>query len=103
MAGGAGWEIGSAASFHEGEDMSDNEQIKPIIDRLIQLENEKRRNAEDIKELMSEAKAIGYTPAAIKLNVKEMLKDEAKKQREREIREHAELYAQAYGQGDLFG
>jgi uncharacterized protein (UPF0335 family) len=82
--------------------MSDNAQIKPFIDRLVQLETEKRQKSEDIKELMAEAKSVGFLPAAIKLNAVQILKDEAKKQREREIREHAELYAEAYGQGDLF-
>lgn len=83
--------------------MSDNAQIKSFIERLVQLETEKRQKSEDIRELLAEAKSVGFLPAAIKMNAVQILKDEAKKRKEAEIREHAAIYAEAMGQGDLFG
>lgn len=73
-------------------------EIKSIIDRAVRLEEEKRRAAEDLKELYAEAKANGHDVPALKLLVKEALETEAKRAKREAAEEMAEVYRRALGQ-----
>lgn len=53
--------------------MSDNHELKSYIDRVQELEEEKRARAEDIREVLAEAKEHGLNPAAIRAVVKSRL------------------------------
>lgn len=46
--------------------MTTNNQIKSIVERIEQLEDEKAMIAEDIKEVYAEAKGNGFDPKIIK-------------------------------------
>lgn len=45
-------------------------RLKSIIDRLIQLENEKKVIGDDVKDVYSEAKAVGFDTKILRKVVK---------------------------------
>ena len=61
--------------------MSSNNQLKAFVERLEKLEEEKAAIAEDIKEVLAEAKSNGFDPKIIK-KVLSLRKQDAKKRAE---------------------
>lgn len=77
-----------------------NSSVKLYVERAVRIEEEKRANTEDLRELFKEAKSNGYDPAALRVLVKEAMED-ADKRRKREEREAIiETYRAAIGQLD---
>lgn len=57
-----------------------DQRLLSIVERVERLEEEKRGLAADIKDIYAEAKSAGYTPAIIRVLVKERRMDEAERQ-----------------------
>jgi uncharacterized protein (UPF0335 family) len=70
-------------------------QIKSIIDRLERLETEKAEIAEQIREVLSEAKGNGFSTSALRKVLKIRKIDRAKRAEEEAI---LELYLHAAGE-----
>lgn len=77
------------------------DQLRSIIERIERLEEEKKTLADDIKDVMSEAKANGFDAKAIKTILKLRKKDENERTEEEMI---LDTYMKALGmrQPDLF-
>lgn len=77
------------------------DQLRSIIERIERLEEEKKIIADDIKDVMSEAKANGFDVKAIKTILKLRKKDENERTEEEII---LDVYMKALGmrQPDLF-
>lgn len=50
----------------ETQSMTENNQIKSIVERIERLEAEKQAIADDVKEVFLEAKANGFDPKILK-------------------------------------
>jgi uncharacterized protein (UPF0335 family) len=70
------------------------EQLKSIIERIERLEEEKKALAEDIKEVMAEAKGNGFEPKIIRRILSLRKRDRAEIDEEQTL---LELYLQAIG------
>jgi uncharacterized protein (UPF0335 family) len=70
------------------------ERLQQIIEKIERLEEEKKALADDIKDIMSEAKATGFEPKIIRTIVR--LRKKAKEERQEE-EELLELYKAAIG------
>lgn len=79
-----------------------NESLSSYIDRLMQLEIERKENSEMIKELKTEAKSSGFDPEALAEVVRRKMWDEKKKAKAKEKDTAARLYAKEIGQLHLF-
>lgn len=77
------------------------DQLRSIIERVERLEEEKKTIADDIKDVMGEAKANGLDTKAIKTILKMRKKDDAERTEEEMI---LDVYMKAIGmrQPDLF-
>ncbi len=78
--------------------MTDNvgaERLASFIERLERLDEEKRVIAEDMKDVLTEAKSAGYNPAILR-SILKMRREDAQKRRERE--EILDVYLSALGQ-----
>lgn len=77
------------------------DQLRSIIDRVERLEEEKKAIADDIKDVMGEAKSNGFDTKAIKTILKMRKQDDAERTEEEMI---LDLYMKAIGmrQPDLF-
>ena len=77
------------------------DQLRSIIERVERLEEEKKTTADDIKDVMGEAKANGFDTKAIKTILKMRKKDDAERTEEEMI---LDVYMKAIGmrQPDLF-
>lgn len=71
------------------------DQLKSIIDRVERLDVEKSEIAEQIKEVLAEAKGSGFDPKIIKKVVRLRKQDRAKRQEEDAI---LDLYLSAIGE-----
>lgn len=69
-----------------------NNQLQSIINRAVNLENQRKDVADDLKELYLEAKGNGFDPAALKVLVKEQLEDASKRSKRLSRDELIELY-----------
>lgn len=85
------------AGHNSGDDPIQGDQLKSIVERIENVEKEKRDRADDIKEIYAEAKGNGY-------DVKVLRKLIARRRRDRnELAEEEailDLYEQAVG---IFG
>ncbi len=70
------------------------ERLKAFIERIERLEDEKKALQEDIKEIYSEAKAVGFEPKIIR-KIVSIRKQELEKRREES--QLLELYMSAIG------
>lgn len=70
-------------------------QLRSIIERVERLEHEKAEIAEQIKEVLSEAKGNGFDVKAIRKVVRIRKQDRAKRQEEEAI---LDLYLSAVGE-----
>ena len=77
------------------------DQLRSIIERVERLEEERKTIADDIKDVMGEAKANGFDTKTIKAILKIRKKDEAERTEEEMI---LDVYMKALGmrQPDLF-
>lgn len=77
------------------------DQLRSIIERVERLEEEKKTIADEIKDVMGEAKANGFDTKAIKTILKMRKKDDAERTEEEMI---LDVYMKAIGmrQPDLF-
>lgn len=77
------------------------DQLRSIIERVERLEEEKKTIADDIKDVMGEAKSNGFDTKAIKTILKMRKKDDAERTEEEMI---LDVYMKAIGmrQPDLF-
>lgn len=77
------------------------DQLRTIIERIERLEEDKKTIADDIKDVMGEAKANGFDTKAIKTILKMRKKDDAERTEEEMI---LDVYMKAIGmrQPDLF-
>lgn len=69
-------------------------QLRAFIERIERLEEEKKTVADDIKEVMAEAKGTGFDTKAIRTIIRMRKKDAAERQEEEAI---LELYMSALG------
>lgn len=69
-------------------------QLKSVIERIERLDVEKSEIADQIKEVLAEAKGSGFDPKIIRKVVRERKKDRARRQEENSI---FDLYAVAVG------
>lgn len=74
-----------------------NREIASYIDRLVSLEKEKARIAEDESDIKKEAKSRGYDPTLIMKCVRLRLKDETKRRKELDQIELFDTYLAAAG------
>ncbi len=70
------------------------QQLRAIIERVERLEEEKKVIADDIKEVMAEAKGTGFDTKAVRTIIKLRKKDAAERQEEEAI---LDLYKSALG------
>ena len=70
------------------------ERLQQIIDKIERLEEEKKGLADDIKDVMAEAKATGFEPKIIRAIIR--LRKKAKEERHEE-EQLLELYKSAIG------
>ena len=68
--------------------------LRAFIERVERLEEEKRTIAEDIREVLSEAKGSGFSTKAIKQIIALRKKDQAERQEEEAI---LDMYLSALG------
>jgi len=73
------------------------EQLKSIISRIVNLENQKAEIGSDIKDIYAEAKSNGFDPAALKDLVKEQREKPEKKQKRLTKEESLAVYKAALG------
>ena len=73
------------------------ERLKSFIERVERLEEEKTAIAEDIKDVYSEAKAVGYETKIIRKIVSQRKMDTEKRREEEEL---LDLYKAAIGMAD---
>lgn len=70
------------------------DRLKSFVERIERLEEEKKAMAEDIRDVYSEAKAVGFEPKIIR---KLVATRKANLEKRREEQELFELYAAAIG------
>jgi uncharacterized protein (UPF0335 family) len=70
------------------------QRLKAFIERVERLEEEKAALAEDIKDIMAEAKAVGFDTKTIRKVIRLRKMDKEKRQEEEEL---LELYKAAIG------
>jgi uncharacterized protein (UPF0335 family) len=76
---------------------ANNAQLKSIIDRALNLHEQKDNIGQDLKDLFAEAKSNGYDVAALKEVIK-LQREDASKREKRETKESIlETYLQALG------
>ena len=70
------------------------DRLQSIIDRIERLEQERKERADDIKDIMQEAKSSGLEPKVIKQIVTRRRKERAEVEEEDTLRD---LYERALG------
>lgn len=82
--------------------MNRDERLASLVERLTNLETEKRERSEDIKEVYGEAKSAGYDVPALRIVVKRSLEADDKKRKRLTAEEIAASMMAALGMiGDL--
>jgi len=72
-----------------------NGQLKSVVERINNLENEKKSISDDIKDVYSEAKGNGFNPQALRVIVRKQRAD-AKKAAELEADVQAYMVAMGW-------
>jgi uncharacterized protein (UPF0335 family) len=70
------------------------QRLKAFIERVERLEEEKKALAEDIKDIMGEAKAVGFDTKTMRKIIRLRKMDKQKREEEEEL---LELYKAAVG------
>ncbi len=82
--------------------MNRDERLASLVERLTNLETEKRESAEDIREVLKEAASAGYDVPALRIVVKRALEADDKKKKRETAEEIAASMMVALGMiGDL--
>jgi uncharacterized protein (UPF0335 family) len=76
------------------------DQLRSLVDRWVNLENQKAAIAEDIGDLRGEAKSFGYDTKAMAKLVKERRESHEQKRARQETEDIADLYRGALGMLD---
>ncbi len=91
----------SVANFSQQQESTANDtggvsgqRLKAFIERVERLEEEKAALAEDIKDIMAEAKSVGFDTKIIRKVIRLRKMDKEKRQEEEEL---LELYKSAIG------
>ena len=71
--------------------------VKELVDRIDNLETEKKAIADDIKDVYGEAKQRGLNKAALRVAVKRKRETAAQKAKRNELVEAADQYLHAIG------
>jgi len=74
-----------------------NSQLKSIVERVVQLEEEKKERGDSIKEIMEEAKSNGHDVKAIKALVKISMETADQRAKRLTYEEILETYKSALG------
>jgi len=75
-------------------------QLRAFIERIERLEEEKKALSDDVREIYSEMKGVGFDTKAVRTIIRWRKKDAAERQEEASI---LELYAGALGMVGVFG
>lgn len=67
------------AQPREGSNEPPSARVRSIVDRIVHLEEERRELSADIKDIYTEAKSAGFTPAAIRILVRRELESAEKR------------------------
>lgn len=73
---------------------SANERLKSICDRVERIEEERKNLAADIRDIMSEAKSLGFDPKIIRKALRLRSMETEKRREEQEL---LDLYLAALG------
>ena len=91
----------NVADFRQQQDSTANDtggvsgqRLKAFIERVERLEEEKSGLAEDIKDIMAEAKAVGFDTKTMRKIIRLRKMDKQKREEEEEL---LELYKSAIG------
>lgn len=72
-------------------------QLRSIVERVVNLEDQKKELGNDIRDVYAEAKGNGYNPAALKVIVRKQRADKAKAAA---LAADVEAYMNAMGMAD---
>jgi uncharacterized protein (UPF0335 family) len=75
-------------------------QLRAFIERIERLEEDKKALSDDVREIYSEMKGVGFDTKAVRTIIRWRKKDAAERQEEASI---LELYAGALGMVGVFG
>jgi uncharacterized protein (UPF0335 family) len=78
--------------------MTNNSQLKSVVDRVVNLEEQRAGLSEDIKEILTEAASNGFDKAAIRATVKIQMESAEKRAKRLTREELIEVYTNALGQ-----
>jgi uncharacterized protein (UPF0335 family) len=95
VSGGPGAGIGDNSAHPDVLNATAQGQLKSIIERVERLNVEKAEIAEQVKEVLSEAKGSGFDPAIIRKVIAIRKQDRAKRQEQEAI---LDLYLSAIGE-----
>jgi uncharacterized protein (UPF0335 family) len=71
-----------------------NERLKSFVDRIVRLEDEKKGLSDDIRDLYTQLKDLGYVPKVVRA----IIRDERLDKSERELQETLkDLYRRELG------
>ncbi len=73
------------------------DQLRAFVERIVNLEEEKKSFADDIKEIYGEAKSSGFCVKALRRVVKRQRMDQSQKAAADEVDTILETYMQALG------
>lgn len=80
-----------------GHNSDPSGRVREFVDRLVNLEGEKRGVSEDIKELKAEAKGVGLDPKALATLAKHRMEDDDKRAKRLALEETVDRYKHALG------
>lgn len=84
----------------EGHNMASDQQLRQYIERVERLEEEKKGVTDDIRDVYSEAKSMGYDPKVMRKIVRDR---KVPKHDFMETKAVYEVYASALGLDHLIG
>ena len=74
-----------------------DERLRSLRDRAVRLTEERKALASDLKDIYAEAKSAGYDVDALKLVVRDVCEDDAKKQKRATREEMADMMRHSLG------
>ena len=80
-----------------GHNSDTKKQLQSFVDRLYERETEKQAVAQDVRDIKTEIKEAGLSPAAVAAIVKEKMRDAEKAAKASELAETIDQYKAALG------